>query len=576
MRQLLTYVRPYARGLLAGALLVFAGGLGALAQPMVARYFLEALATGRSVTGWLVLLGGLLLGAAAASAVGMYLIARTAENVVFSARHRLVARLLRLRLSAVDGAKPGDLLARVTADTTQLRAAATINLVDLAVGAFQVIGIIAMMAYLDPLLLAVVVLVLTSIIGSGYALMPRIRRASLQAQEAIGAVAASMERALGAFRTIKANGAEERETAAVLESAGLARRRGLSAARWMSIAGISTSLVVQVSFLVVLGVGGARVANGSLEIAALIAFLLYLFYLTGPVSQVVRGVAGLQVGSAALRRITEVDTMPRENTDAGTLPASLPDTGIAVSLRNVWMRYRDDGPAQLAGVSVDLPERGLTAVVGPSGAGKTTILALLERFYDPTAGQIRVGGVDVRDWPLARLRDLIGYVEQDAPVLAGTLRDNLVFGAPSAGERDLREVIALTRLEPLVAALPDGLDTPVGHRGGSLSGGERQRIAIARALLRRPRLLLLDEATSQLDAVNESALREVITAAARTTNVVVVAHRLSTVTGADRILVLENGRLRAAGTHSELIAGDDLYRTLATTQLLAEADSMVH
>jgi ABC-type multidrug transport system fused ATPase/permease subunit len=574
MTMLLAYVRPYAKGLLAGALLVFVGGLGSLVQPLVTKYFLEALGRGDAVTSWILVLAGLLVGAAVVSAVGAYLIARAGENVVFGARSRLIIRLLRLRLSVVDSAKPGDLLSRVTGDTTQLRAAATSNLVDLAVGGLQVVGIVALMAYLDLVLLGVVVGVMTLTIGSGYVVLPRIQRASLQTQEALGAVSAALERALGAFRTVKANGAEARETAVVLDAAQQARARGLSAARWMSVASISTGLVVQVSFLVVLGVGGARVADGSVTVSTLVAFLLYLFYLTGPVIQVVASVSGLQVGIAALRRVAEVDTLEVEHFIRGVPTVWLPDAGIAVSLRDVWMRYRDDGPDQLVGVTVDLPRRGLTAVVGPSGAGKTTVLALLERFYDPIAGQVYVSGVDVRHWPLAQLRQIIGYVEQDAPVLAGTLRDNLLLGAPAATEEDLREIIAMTRLEPLVAGLPDGLDTPVGHRGGSLSGGERQRIAIARALLRRPRLLLLDEATSQLDAVNEAALRDVITNVARTTSVVVVAHRLSTVVEADQILVMEGGRLRAAGTHAELVVADDLYRTLAVTQLLGdESDS---
>jgi ATP-binding cassette subfamily C protein len=211
----------------------------------------------------------------------------------------------------------------------------------------------------------------------------------------------------------------------------------------------------------------------------------------------------------------------------------------------------------------------MTAFVGPSGAGKTTVFSLIERFYDAEGGRVLVGGVDVRDWPLTALRAAIGYVEQDAPVLSGTLRDNLTFGAPEAGEDQLAQALAIARLTDLIARLPDGLETLVGHRGQRLSGGERQRVAIARALLRRPRLLLLDEVTSQLDAINEAALREAIADIARLTTVLVVAHRLSTVTMADRIIVMDAGRVQAAGTHAELIAADPLYAELAATQFLS-------
>jgi len=215
----------------------------------------------------------------------------------------------------------------------------------------------------------------------------------------------------------------------------------------------------------------------------------------------------------------------------------------------------------------------MTAFVGPSGAGKTTVFSLIERFYEPQAGRVLLDGAEVRDWPISRLRAAIGYVEQDAPVLSGSLRENLLLGAPEATEADIAEMLRITRLTGLVARLPDGLETAVGHRGTRLSGGERQRVAIGRALLRRPRLLLLDEATSQLDALNEAALRETVAETALMTTVLVVAHRLSTVTMADRIIVMDAGQVKAVGTHAELVAGDPLYAELAATQFLASADA---
>ncbi|NSL42725.1 ABC transporter ATP-binding protein, partial [Streptomyces sp. 8P21H-1] len=241
---------------------------------------------------------------------------------------------------------------------------------------------------------------------------------------------------------------------------------------------------------------------------------------------------------------------------------------LTVAFHQVSFGYRPGAPIVHHNVSFALPARGLTAFVGPSGAGKTTLFSLMERFYEPDSGRILLGGEDVRQWPLHRLRACIGYVEQDVPVLAGTLRDNLTLGGITPSRDELARVLRLTRLDEVADRSPRGLDSDVGHRGSRLSGGERQRVAIARALLRRPSLLLLDEATSQLDAANEAALRDTIAGAAHDTTVLVIAHRLSTVTTAHRIVVMETGRVRAVGTHTDLLAQDALYSELVNTQLL--------
>ncbi|MFY7067006.1 ABC transporter ATP-binding protein [Nocardiopsis changdeensis] len=564
-RAVLGRLRPYRGGAAVGILLSLAASAGGLVLPLLTRRLIDRVADGGDVTAPVLMTVGLLAGGAVAGAFGWFLLDRIAITLVRDARRSLLSRLLRVDARTVDRLQPGDLLARLTTDAAALHMLAVEVLAGVGTNLPVIAVAITLMAYLDPVLLAVTLAVSVAAGVIMHVLSPRVQRSSLAAQEAVGAMAAAIERAIGAIRTIRANGAEAAEEAHLHAAVGLACTEAVRTSAWSTVAARATGMTFQLAFVAVLAVGGARVATEQLTVGALVAFLLYVFYLVMPMQNLVGAVAAYRVGIASVTRMGEVLEYPAEpvHPAPGTVRGGAP---LDVRFASVRFAYRP-GEEVLRALSFTAPAGAVTAIVGRSGAGKSTVLDLIERFYDHSAGEILLGGRDVRDWPVAELRHAIGYVEQDSPVLAGTLRDNLLLGAPNAGEAEIREVLGRARLTDLVAGLPEGLDTVVGHRGSTLSGGERQRVAIARALLRKPRLLLLDEATSHLDAENEAALLESIRDIAGTATVVVVAHRSSTVRLADRIVVLDGGAARATGDHEELAAGDALYAELVATRL---------
>ncbi|WOF23760.1 ABC transporter ATP-binding protein [Microbacterium betulae] len=607
-RQLLPFLFEHKGVLVAVAVLSVVEAVATLVQPLLIGQVIDRVQTGTAL-GWL--LGALVLLVLVSSVVGAYqhyLLQKTGTAVVYSSRRKLISRILHLPVSEFDARRTGDLVSRVGTDTTLLYAVLTQGLADSVGNVLLFVGALIAMVFIDPVLLLTIVGVIgVSAAGVGL-LSGRIRVASAQQQERVGELSSGVERAIGSIRTVRAAGATDREQEAVSGMATAAYHAGIRVAKASALVVPVAGIAMQVSLLVVLGVGGMRVASGALSVAELVTFVMFLFLLIMPLASAFGAIASVGQALGALGRIQEVLDLPTEDAgdrarEGAAAVADAPSRegeAAAIAFREVRFAYPaaavaareeaareaqraierarletgDAEPADapgrevLRGISFDVPRGARVALVGPSGAGKSTVLSLIERFYDPTSGAILLDGDDIRDLPRTALRKNFGYVEQDAPTLAGSLADNLRLASPDASDAECDRALRAVNLGEVVDRSPLGIDTAVGEDGVMLSGGERQRLAIARALLAAPPILLLDESTSSLDGVNEQRMREAIDAVASGRTLIVIAHRLSTVVDSDRIVVLDHGRVVGQGTHSELVQDVPLYRDLAKHQLL--------
>ncbi|WP_030221139.1 ABC transporter ATP-binding protein [Streptomyces bikiniensis] len=566
-------VRGHRALLIAGVGMGLVGAAATLAQPWMLGRLIDGVASGEPIAGTITLIAVFFVADAALSAGHAYAIGRAGENITFDVRRVLGGRLLRSQFPHFSRLEHGDVFARTVSDTSIACLVITQALAQVVSSVFMVIGSVVLMARLDWKLLLVTVACLGLASGIALLLARQVRVSALQARQNVGAFGSGLQRVLGAITTVKASRAEERETEELGRLAGRVRASGIRVTGFSALLTPMMNVGTQLSLAVVIAWGMARVATGSLSPADLTAFVMYLFYVVAPLVMLFMSIGQIQQGRAAVQRVKELGGIPQEEEgDARAVPERRPvaDTVPAVEFEGVGFAYREGAPV-LNDVSFALPRRGLTAIVGPSGAGKTTMFQLIERFYRPESGTIRVGGHDTATLELAELRAMVGYVEQDAPLLRGTIRQNLTYANPEADDADITRALRLATLEEFVAGLPDGLDTELGERGAGLSGGQRQRLAIARTMLQRPEVILLDEVTAHLDSDTEAALRDTMTEAAGECAVLAIAHRLSTVVHADRILVVEDGRIRTIGTHHELIETDEVYRRLAGQQFATEA-----
>ncbi len=573
--QLVPYLKEHQGALIVATILSLVGAGTSLAQPMVVGQVIDAVTNGDDLTTIIVLLVVITLASAITSGFMYYVLAKAGEGVVFSARRKLTHRLLRLPVVEYDTRRTGDLVSRVGSDTTLLRAALTQGLIDAAGGAIIFVGSVIAMAIIDPLLLGLTLLMIAVAVASIGLSARRIRSATTKAQARVGDMSASVERALGAVRTIRAASAEDRETAQITADASQAFDQGVKIARINAAITPIGGLAANGAFMVVLGVGGFRVATGETDVASLITFILLMFLMIRPVGQAFQAYSSVQSALGALARIQEILDLPLENADEATdKPVRRKaNNNVAIEFKKVSFSYAPSEPGTVApvvlnGISFKIERGSRVAIVGPSGSGKSTTLSLIERFYEPSSGDILLDGQPVTNISRRELRAQIGYVEQDAPVLAGSIRENLLIGKPDATNKELKAVLAAVNLTEVIKRDKRGLDAEVGEQGIMLSGGERQRLAIARALLAAPPILLLDESTSSLDGLNEQRMREAIDAVAQNRTMIVIAHRLSTVVDSDQIIVMQDGKVVGVGTHKQLLKSTPLYKELAATQML--------
>ena len=550
---LLKITKGYRRVLLLALFTSLVGALLSLAQPLLASRTVEEFPNGTQVGLWLTLLAVVFLGEAIITGIGHYLLERTGEQIVLGIRTTLVGRLLRWPINRYQHYRLGDLLTRSTTDTAMLRNTLAYDLVEVGVGSVFIIGGITMMVWLDPMMFLIVLGILGVIGGLTTLLLAGIRRSAADAQDSLGAMNAELERALSAIRTIRVMRAEQREHQRIAQFAQDAYDNAIKALKRDAIIEPAMTLATHSTTIVVLVVGGFRVAHGEMTLGDLVAFLLYVTYIASPVANIFDLLATLQHGLASLQRIHDVTSIELEATTPVTPPSQIAEQGRvgrtpALEFNKVSFSYEADRQV-LQQVSFEVWPQTYVALVGSSGSGKSTVFSLIARFFDPTAGNVYLDGKDiVSELSIKSCREQIGLVEQSAPLMYGTLRENITYALPEATEAEINRVIKLASLEELIARLPHGLETLIGEHGNTVSGGERQRIAIARALLPRPKLLLLDEPTAHLDASNAAKLNHTFTKIKSECTLLVIAHQDAAIEAADKIITLESGRVQTVSS----------------------------
>jgi ATP-binding cassette subfamily B protein len=569
----LAFLRRYqgeTLGALVALILVAAANLGA---PQLIRLAIDRGLAQRSWPTVLIAVGGLVgvaVGRGLFNFMQGYLAERASQGVAYDMREALFARIQRLSFSYYDQAQTGQLLTRLTNDVEQVRTFVGTGVVQLIASLVMFLGCAALLFTMNARLAAVALSTVVPIFYLLRVFVGRVGPAFGKVQVALGKLNGVLQEDLQGLKVVRAFCAEEREAERYRKINHQLRDEMIGVVKAVANNFPFVNLCANLGTIAVVGFGGLQIFEQRLTIGELIAFNSYLGFLLMPIMTIGFLAAQISRAGASALRVFELYDAPLEVTDsanAHTLPAI---TG-RVQFEDVRFRYAGSDREILRGVSFTVEPGQLVAVLGTTGAGKSTIINLLPRFYDVTGGAVRIDGHDVREVTLSSLRSQIGVVLQEALLFSGSVRDNLAYGRPDATFEEIQEAARASQAAPFIEALPQGYDTIIGERGVGLSGGQRQRIAIARALVTNPRLLILDDSTSAVDAETENAIQDALDRLMRDSQktAFVIAQRISTVRDADLILVLDEGRIVAQGKHEQLMQTSRIYNEILGSQLLA-------
>ncbi|WP_147534025.1 ABC transporter ATP-binding protein [Bacillus marasmi] len=549
-------------GLSASVLTTLAG----LIVPLMTKNLIDDFSMESLSVPLIIGIGAAFLIQAVISGISIYLLSMVGQKIVAGLRERMWVKLIRLPVSYFDQQSSGATVSRIVSDTSVVRDLISNHFPQFITGIISIIGAIVILLIMDWKMTLMMLISVPVTIAIMFPLGRKMAKIARGLQDETATFSGHVQQTLSEIRLMKSSTAEQNEELNGLNGIQKLLNYGLKEARVTALIGPIMYLVIMVVIVMIIGYGGIRVANGTMSTGSLIAFLLYLFQIIMPITSFAMFFTQLQKAKGATERIIDILELSLEDGQSGI---EMDITNQPLVVQNVSFAYTEDEPL-IQQVSFAAQPGQMIAFAGPSGGGKTTMFGLLERFYEPSSGEILIGNTPIKELSLRSWRGQIGYVSQESAMMAGTIRENLCYGLENVeqiSDERLWEVARMAYAEDFIKSFPEGLDTEVGERGVRLSGGQRQRIAIARAFLRDPKILMMDEATASLDSQSEGIVQQALARLMEGRTTFVIAHRLSTIVDADKIIFIEKGRVTGMGTHQELIQTHALYREFAEQQL---------